>query len=70
MAKESIIFAQPLEKPVEAWFMPHPSVRLECTVSGFIGTPDGSWASISIQGEKTLVPIHQVIVDEPDEETE
>lgn len=67
MAKESILFAQPLEIPVEAWFMPHPSVRLGCLVNGFIGTPEGAWANIDIDGEKTLVPIHLVVVNEEKE---
>lgn len=59
---ESIIFSALFERPVEAWFMPHPSIQSLCIVRSVIGTDSGGWLDIEVvdTGEFKLVPAHQV----------
>jgi len=64
---QPIMFAQPLDEPVSAVYMPHPSIQVECTLVGIIGTPESVWASVEANGEQTLVPIHQVFINEEKE---
>jgi|694.fasta_scaffold101748_6 hypothetical protein len=59
---DSIVFAQALDNPVGGHWMVEQSIHIPCLVLGIIGTPDGAWVDIDVQGERHLVQAHTVYV--------